>query len=303
MDRLAKILVAIDFSPCSADAFREAARLAARSRASLEALHVVDPSLYASIPPDPLMPVGLLVGEAREQWKSFAPGCAARASTPLTVEVGRARDVIAARVRETKADLLVIGAHSDLDAKRAIGGNAAACVQYAESKVLVVRESQSGPFRSVVACVDFSETSRRALEQAIRIAAQDGSVLHILHVYTDPWRGRPASAQASVDMPAFRESLGRAVEDHLRGFCEPLAHEIRALRAEFHAVLSLGHGEGIIAFVQRHGCDLAVLGTRAKWNVRDFLWGSTAERVVRECPSSVLTLKPAGFGQGLTGAE
>ena len=68
--------------------------------------------------------------------------------------------------------------------------------------------------------------------------------------------------------------------------------------AEFHALLASTHGEGIIAFVQRHGCDLAVLGTRATWNIRDFLWGSTAERVVRECPSSVLTLKPAGFGQG-----
>lgn len=298
MDRLTKILVAVDFSPCSVDAFREAARIASWSRASLAAIHVVDASLYASIPPDPLLPVGLLVEEARGRWESFAPDCKARAVTPLTIEVGRPRDLIVERVRLDKPDLLVIGAHSDLDAHRAIGGNAAACVQHAETKVLVIRESQAGPFKSIVACVDFSETSGAALEQAIRVAAQDDAALHILHVYTDPWRGRSARAQVSADLPTFRRTHQRAVEDHLRRFCEPMTHEIGALRAEYHAMLSSSHGEGIIAFVQRHGCDLSVLGTRATWNLRDFLWGSTAERVVRECPSSVLTVKPVGFGQG-----
>lgn len=298
MDRLAKILVAVDFSPCSAVAFREAVRLAGWSRASLEAIHMVDASLYASIPPDTLMPVGLLVTEAREKWETFAPDCPARAATPLTIQVGRPRTLIVEHVRAEKPDLLVIGAHSDLDAHRAIGGNAAACVQHAATKVLVVRESQVGPFKSVVACVDFSETSRVALEQAIRVAAQDNAALHILHVYTDPWQSRSASAQAGADLPSFREAQHRAVAAHVRSFCEPLAHEIGALKGQFHALSAKTHGEGIIAFVQRHGCDLAVLGTRASWNVRDFLWGSTAERVVRECPSSVLTVKPAGFGQG-----
>ncbi len=298
MDSLAKILVAVDFSPCSADAFRQAARLAARSRAFLAALHVVDVSLYTPIPPDPLLPVGLLVTEARQQWGAFAPGCEAREATTLEIAVGRARDLIFERVRADKPDLLVVGAHSDLDAHRPIGGNAAACVQHAGTKVLVVREGQVGPFKSVVACVDFSDTSRLALEQAIRMAALDGASLHILHVYTDPWRGRSEPTPKDIDLPSFRDAHRRAVEERLRKFCEPLAHELGALRAEFHVMLSSSHGEGIIAFAQRHGCDLVVLGTRAKWNIHDFLWGSTAERVVRECPSCVLALKPPGFVQG-----
>lgn len=303
MDRLAKILVAVDFSPCSADALRQAVRLAERSRASLSAVHVVDPSLFASIPPDPLMPVGLLVQEARGRWAGFAAGCRAPAGIALAIEVGRARDLIVERVGVDAPDLLVLGAHSDLDAHRAIGGNAAACVQHAAARVLVVRESQTGAFKSVLACVDFSETSRLALEEAIRIAALDDAALHVLHVYTDPWRGRVGTAQAGVDLPSFREALREAAGKQLRGFCEPFAHEIAALRGEYHAVESTSHGEGIIAFVQRHGCDLAVLGTRATWNLHDFLWGSTAERVVRECPSSILTVKPAGFGKGRPAAR
>ena len=41
-----------------------------------------------------------------------------------------------------------------------------------------------------------------------------------------------------------------------------------------------GYGHAIVAFVKGEGFDLAVLGTRAKWNLRDFFWGTTAERVV-----------------------
>ena len=62
-------------------------------------------------------------------------------------------------------------------------------MQRAQTKVLVVREAASEPFRSVVACIDFTEVSKFALEQAIRIAAQDSAALTILHVYADPWGG------------------------------------------------------------------------------------------------------------------
>ncbi|MBM4361664.1 MAG: universal stress protein, partial [Deltaproteobacteria bacterium] len=38
--------------------------------------------------------------------------------------------------------------------------------------------------------------------------------------------------------------------------------------------------------------DLVVLGTRGRTNLRDLFLGSTAERVVRECPCSVLAVPP-----------
>jgi universal stress protein E len=127
------------------------------------------------------------------------------------------------------------------------------------------------------------------------VAAQDGAALHVLHVYRDPWHALPPPQSLTTHMPDFHERLAEAVWDHLRAFCKPFEHEAGALKAAFHAVKSERHGPSIVDFAAGNRCDLVVLGTRAKWNARDFFLGSTAERVVREAPCSVLAVKPPGF--------
>jgi nucleotide-binding universal stress UspA family protein len=159
--------------------------------------------------------------------------------------------------------------------------------------VLLVRATEPHPFRSIAACIDFSETSGRALEQAIRVAALDGAALHILHVFQDPWDGVRSRERLAARVPDFATRYRHGIEKALRAFCAPFAHEIGALKATYHALQSEGHGAGIVQFVTRERCDLVVLGTRAKWNLRDFVWGSTAERVVRDAPCSALTVRPS----------
>ncbi len=301
MDRLKTILAAVDFSPCSSAALKQAVRIAALSRARITAVHVVPIPVYAvpdgAFMPIEFPPVDLLLSAARQRWANWPAAREAGGSVVFDAVLGLPRMELLDRVLRHSFDLLVVGAHGEFDARRGVGSTAAACVQRAATKVLVVREGQSNPFQSVAACIDFTDTSKLALEQAIRVAAQDNAALHVLHVYDDPWRGIGPPDGVRVHMPDLAERYRRAVEQHLRAFCEPLAHETGALKAAFHAVQFNGHGKGIVDFVTRERCDLVVLGTRAKWNLRDFFWGSTAERVVRDAPCSALTVKPPGFGQ------
>lgn len=301
MDRLKTILAAVDFSLCSSDAFRQAARLAAWNGAKLHSLHVVNVPAYRPVP-HPFIPFDLptqddLVHDAYRRWEDFAPACEGKAKAEFRVALGSPRGEILRAVEETKPDLLVMGATSVLDRKRGIGTTAAACVRQAETKVLLVREEQTTPFKSVAACIDFSATSHEALEQAARVAAQDGAALHVVHVYDNPWHGMPRSDIVDANMPDFDARMKEAVAARLREFCEPLAHEMNALKAHFHGVQHdehwSGHGDGLVGFIHHQGVDLAVLGVRSSWNARDFLWGSTAERVCRDAACSILTVRPA----------
>lgn len=297
MDSLKRILVAVDFSACSSAALRQASRIAAWNRATLAALHVVPDPVYP-LPPDLYFPLDAtttkaLLQEARDRWATWSRENQGGASARFDAIIGIPRYEILQRVERDKPDLLVVGAHSELDTRRGIGSTASACVQRAGTRVLVVREDQVAPFRSVVACVDFTDLSREALDQAIRVAAQDDSALHILHVFEDPWRGLRLPDKVRNNLPDLAERYRGSVERHLRSFCEPQEHETGALRATFHAVQADSHGKGIVDFVRHQHCDLAVLGTRSKWNLRDLFWGPTAERVVREASCSVLTIKPA----------
>lgn len=300
MDRLKTILAAVDFSMCSSDAFRQAARIAAWQGAALHALHVVNVPAYRPVP-HPFIPFDLptqdqLVHDAYRRWEDFAPACESKSKAQFTVAIGSPRGEILQAVEATKPDLLVMGTTSVLDRKRGIGTIAAACVRRAETKVLLVREEQSGPFKDVAAFVDFSETSRDALAQAVRVAAQDGAALHVVHIYDNPWHGVPRTGVITANMPDFDAKLRQAVEQRLQEFCEPLAHEMNALKARYHGFEHgehwEGYGSGITGFIAHHGIDLAVLGVRSTWNARDFFMGSTAERVCRDAECSILTVRP-----------
>jgi len=306
MNQTKSILVAVDFSACSADALKQAVRIARWNQAKVHAVHVVDvpnvqPTAHFLIPFTPPTQADL-VAHARSRWDEFANTAIGAESVDFDIAVGSPRSEILERVRRLKPDVLVMGAHSILDARKGLGTTAAACVRKAETKVLLVRQRQSGPFRNIVASIDFSPVSRAVLEQAIRVSAQDDARLHVVHVYDDPWCGLPPSDAVAANMPNFKEKLRQSVEKRLESFCvSSFAHEMAALHAQFHGVEHMeewaGYGRGIVQFVNEREIDLVVLGTRSSWNVRDFVMGSTAERVVRDAACSILTVRPVPDAQ------
>lgn len=298
MERLKRVLVAVDFSACSAAALSQADRIAAWHGAAVTVFHGVPLPVYA-VDPQPFFPLvmpdmEIALAEAREQWGKWPAARGLRTPVAFEASVGTPRFEILGRVDRLKPDLLVMGAHGDLDAKRHLGSTAAACLQHSACNVLLVRENQTGPFRSVLACVDLTDRSSAIIEQALRTAAQNDAALHLLHVYDAPWRGAPPAA-VTANMPDIEQRYRSAVEERIRAVYASLSHELTALKAEVHAVQSDGpkaHGKAIVEFAARERCDLAVLGTRAGHAIRDLVLGSTATRVVRDAPCSVLAVKP-----------
>jgi nucleotide-binding universal stress UspA family protein len=195
-------------------------------------------------------------------------------------------------VEQHTIDLLVLGTHGLSPASRGVGSTAAGCIRKAHARVLLVEDAHATPFTAIVACVDFSETSRFALKQAVRVAMQDKARLLVLHVFDAPWHHLHYRSPSDESSPDFQKQFTDSLDQQLRMFCEPLADDMKGLAVSYHVIDHPHHGAAITKFTLENEVDLVVLGTRGRTNLRDLLIGSTAERVVRDTPCSILTVKP-----------
>ncbi|MCA9290128.1 MAG: universal stress protein [Phycisphaerales bacterium] len=299
MNRVRKVLVGVDFSPCSRSALVQAARIASRRDAELHLLHVLHPmvvrDLAEATSADANELRGHLVADARAELERLVTGLEIdRKTVTLHVGVGRPETQVLRRAEELPASLLVLGVYGSSGASVGASLLATRCVRRARTRVLLVNEDQHGPFRHVVAAVDFSETSSLALAQAIEVARADRAALRVVHVYAGPWNQFHYRAPTAESSPAFRAQYIARLQGLLDGQLE--AHrdalgDLADVRADL--VEHQGHGHGIIEYAKAETADLVVLGTEAGVRLRYLLLGSTAERVLREVPCSILAVKPS----------
>lgn len=300
MDSLKNIVVGVDFSCFSRCALKQASRIAGWNQAKMHALHVVDTSM---------------VNHLKEFWgckraligsQDAVEKIRNAAQTQLEQAVAQVEDVsldaeaitgtpfleLLRRVRDHSADLLVLGSNGSSDPTKGAGVLATKCVRKAATKVLLVRADHAEPFKNVVACVDFSESSHRVIEQAIRVAQQDGASLHLLHVCSPPWKKANYVPKPSTeDQQQHSDSLNERLQETL----QPFEREMRELRIATNVVENARESDGIVQFIGDSAADLVVVGTRGRTGMRAILLGTVAERIVRESPCSVLAVKPDGF--------
>lgn len=289
MNRLKNILVGIDFSPCSVVALNQAARIARWNNARLEIVHVVNVMVvreYAEAIDRPLMLVENEIEQAMrgELNRWLAPANAGVAGETV---IGMPLDVLLKKARELESGLLVLGLHGGSNGHDDPGSVALKCLRKAQTKVMLVHPEHAGPFRQVVACVDFSETSREAVEQALRVGEQDHSEIHFIHVHSSPWRQLHLPAEIPL-LPADREMEYRASQqDRLRAF----VGDTRGLKVRFSVVDAGSVFQGIAEYARRVSADLLVMGGRGQSELKYLLLGSTVEHLLNELPCSALVVR------------
>ena len=134
--------------------------------------------------------------------------------------------------------------------------------------------------------IDFSETSRAALEEASELAQRYQAELVLLHVFEPP----VATTDLMVAPPEMFEQTAKDLERKLelwKGEAEQRgAKAVRAL------VVTGAAATETVRFVREGGYDLVVMGTHGRRGLRHLVLGSVAERVVREAPCAVLVVRP-----------
>ena len=305
------IVVGIDFTACSAVALAQAIRIAGWSNAKVHIVHVIDTNVVIDLATAlTLLQQTIrdnLTKEAEDAWREFARNIPGAAGLPIEVSINNRIVGILRRAREDKADLLVMGAFGHCAPDVGMGTVATACVRKSMTDVLLVRdtaaEKGTAAFKTIVAAVDFSPTSLRAVEQAAVFAAKDGAELHLLYVLSPSWGEvhyrSPSPLAPQQQKKEYREGL----KSQLAEFCRPALEGHTGLRARTIVHDHSGHRSGIVEYAGSIQADLIVLGTRGRTNLRDMLLGSTAEKALAQSKCSVLAVKPKGFEHPLAKDE
>lgn len=283
MTRLSRLLVASDLSARSDRAVERAVALAYEHQAKLDVLHIVDEDLPAMM--------AQRVEDAAEQLMRehlAAIVAAGQIDVTVAVRVGRGYEAILNEADASDAELVVLGAHrEDAFKDRFRGTTVERVTRFGDRPVLLVRDRARAQYRRVLAGVDFSVCSRRAVEFANRLVL--AGEFHLVHAYQVPFKGFLYGADTHGQVSRqHEEQLKRTVMEEFAAF-QRIAGSTDS-RADL--ILREGDPQRVLRTeIDRLAPDLLVVGTHGRTGVARALLGSVAEALLREPPCDVLAVK------------
>jgi nucleotide-binding universal stress UspA family protein len=147
------IVVGVDFTPCSGSALPQAIRIAAWSRATGQAVHVIEPlvarDLEEALGPFQVDVRAQIIQDAGRTWKESTAGIPGVSGLERDVEIDHPVSAILRRVRERSAALLILGTHGAAPADRAAGTLARACVRTAMRRIRADNSGSRGGAPSI----------------------------------------------------------------------------------------------------------------------------------------------------------
>ncbi len=142
--------------------------------------------------------------------------------------------------------------------------------------------------RKILAPTDFSSHAANALRYACGLAERVGAELHLLHVLSEVIPTGPDPLLTPVLPPEFYRESEEQSRQALSAALDPTWGKPPGLVTN---VRWDGPVEGIVAYAEQAVVDLIVIATHGRTGLSHVLLGSVAERIVREAPCPVLTIR------------
>jgi len=150
---------------------------------------------------------------------------------------------------------------------------------------MAIADGDGFRIRRILAAIDFSESSEKALRHAIAIARSYRSNFHLVHVVSPlaflmvgPDAVAMAAEAASRDMKLLEQRLSES-----EAFVD-LSHKSTIAQGEIWQELQ--------QIIDAQAIDLVVIGTHGRNGLRKIAFGSVAEAVFRHATCPVLTVGP-----------
>ena len=148
-------------------------------------------------------------------------------------------------------------------------------------------------YKHILVAVDGSDTSNRALDEAIRLGSEQQAALRLVHVvdliptYTD----LESPGQVVQYQDALREIGQKVLSD-----CQALANKSQ-MQSDTRLHIIENPGEHVYDAIEQEAiqwpADLIVIGTHGRRGIRRFILGSVAEGLIRIATRPVLLVRGA----------
>jgi len=141
--------------------------------------------------------------------------------------------------------------------------------------------------RKLLCPTDFSDNSMVGLRYAVKLAAEFGAQIELLHVHHVPLHKSDRYAPTSVDeiAPEVRKDIERSLRDQVAELHEEAPGVVMSTSLEVGVPY-----ERIAHRAVEGDADIVVLSALGQSSVTRLLLGSVAERTARTCKKPVITV-------------
>jgi universal stress protein A len=147
--------------------------------------------------------------------------------------------------------------------------------------------------KQILAPTDFSVHSETAVRFACQLSERLGSTLHLLHVLSEIVPTGPDPLLMPVLPPQFYKDSEDRAKETLEHLLKPTWSKPCAVTT---AIRWGSPVESIVDYAVDEAIDMIVIATHGRTGLSHVLLGSVAERIVREAPCPVLTIRDRGVG-------
>jgi nucleotide-binding universal stress UspA family protein len=184
-------------------------------------------------------------------------------------------------------DLIVMGTEGRTGMRRVLLGSVAEkVVRHAPCSVLAVRgKNGSSRFHHILCPIDFSPSSRTAMERAARLADPDGMGITLLHVLDLPVR-----FSGDPNVAGFLEDLDKTGARFLAEWAAELRTRV-SVPVNTRTRIGSPGAQALSVLEAEPTFDLVVVGSHGRTGLRRALLGSVAERIVRHAPCPVFVAR------------
>lgn len=201
--------------------------------------------------------------------------------------LGQPADEITKFAKESKADLIVVGAHGRSQLVRMlIGSTSETVARHAPCSVLVVRDKYAQHYKAggsphITIAADCSDSDSQIAAQVSALGLPKDSKLQLVSVVEHPYLLEPVY---EYDVQVTRET-SLAIE-RLAKQLESTSTDI-----EKHVCEKVHVGSCILDFIEKQPTDIVVLGDKGRSAIGRFFLGSVSRFILHHAPCSVLLVR------------